>query len=173
MNRYFPAPATSILLLVVWLLLNNSISFGQILLGALLAIVIPMATQPFTDEHPRVKRPMLAIKQLLIVLFDIITANIQVAILIIGPNKKLRPAFVKVPLDMTDALPITLLASTVSLTPGTVSAEVYPISEEHDDWDNKEQKYLLIHVLDLNDESKLIEQIKSRYEAPLKEIFQC
>lgn len=173
MNRYFPAPATSILLLIVWLLLNNSVSFGQILLGSFLAFVIPKITQPFTDDHPKIKRPWLAIKQLLLVLFDIITANIQVAMLIIGPNKKLRPAFIKVPLDMTEALPITLLASTVSLTPGTVSAEVYPISEEHDDWDKQEQKYLLIHVLDLNDEDKLIEQIKKRYEAPLKEIFQC
>lgn len=173
MHRCFPAPATSLLLLIVWLLLNNSVSVGQVLLGAFLAIVIPLITQPFTDEHPKVKRPLLAIKQLLIVLFDIITANIQVAILIVGPNKRLCPAFVKVPLDITDALPITLLASTVSLTPGTVSAEVYPISEEHDDWDDKGQKFLLIHVLHLNDEQKLIEQIKSRYEAPLKEIFQC
>lgn len=173
MNRIIPAPATSLLLLIVWLLLNNSLSFGQILLGSFLAIVIPMITRPFTDEHPRIKRPLLAIKQLLIVLYDIITANIQVALLIVGSNQKLRPAFVKVPLDITDALPITLLASTVSLTPGTVSAEVYPISEEHHDWDNQEQKYLLIHVLDLDDESKLIAQIKSRYEAPLKEIFQC
>ena len=173
MSRFFPAPATSILLLVVWLLLNNSVSFGHILLGGLLAVVIPIITQPFTDEHSRVKRPLLAIKQLLIVLFDIITANIQVAILIVGPNKRLRPAFVKVPLDMTDALPITLLASTVSLTPGTVSAEVYPISEEHNAIDSNEQKFLLIHVLDLKDEQSLIEQIKTCYEAPLKEIFQC
>ncbi|EWH11543.1 monovalent cation/H+ antiporter subunit E [Catenovulum agarivorans DS-2] len=173
MNRYFPAPSTSILLLVIWLLLNNSLSFGQVLLGTILAISIPIFTRPFTEQNPSVKRPALAIKQLLVVLLDIITANIQVAILIVGPNKRLRPAFVKVPLDMTDALPITLLASTVSLTPGTVSAEVYPISEEHHTSDNKTPRYLLIHVLDLQDEAKLIEQIKTRYEAPIKEIFGC
>ncbi|MCU4676786.1 Na+/H+ antiporter subunit E [Catenovulum sp. 2E275] len=173
LKKIFPTPATSLLLLVVWLLLNNSLSAGQIILGSVLAIVIPWVTSPFRDEHSSVKKPFLALKQILIVLYDIITANMQVAVLILGPNKKLRPAFVKVPLDMTDALPITLLASTVSLTPGTVSAEVYPISEEHHISQSDEQKYLLIHVLDLKDEAELIQQIKTRYEAPLKEIFQC
>ncbi len=173
LQRLFPAPATSVLLLVVWLLLNNSLSAGHLILGTLLAILIPLITERFRDEHSSVKKPLLALKQLLIVIYDIITANIQVAILIVGPNKKLRPAFVKVPLDMTDALPITLLASTVSLTPGTVSAEVYPVSEEHHVADPNEQRFLLIHVLDLKDEAELIHQIKTRYEAPLKEIFQC
>lgn len=172
--KLIPAPATSLLLLAVWLLLNNSLSIGHILLGSLLALIIPFFTEPFRDEHAYVKKPILALKQLLIVLYDIITANVQVAILILGPNKKLRPAFVKVPLDMTEALPITLLASTVSLTPGTVSAEIYPITLEHDNQVRKtDQNYLLIHVLDLKDEAELIKQIKQRYEAPLKEIFQC
>lgn len=171
--KVFPAPATSLLLLIVWLLLNNSVSVGHLILGSVLAFLIPLITEPFRDEHAFVKKPLLALKQLLIVLYDIITANVQVAILILGPNKKLNSAFVKVPLDMTEALPITILASTVSLTPGTVSAEVYPIKENHIDDSSNEQKFLLIHVLNLKDESKLIEQIKQRYEAPLKEIFQC
>ncbi|WAJ72446.1 Na+/H+ antiporter subunit E [Catenovulum adriaticum] len=171
--KIFPAPATSLLLLLVWLLLNNSVSVGHLILGSVLAFVIPLLTEPFRDEHAFVNKPLLALKQLLTVLYDIITANVQVAILILGPNKKLRPAFVKVPLDMTEALPITLLASTVSLTPGTVSAEVYPVTENHIDNANLEQKYLLIHVLDLKNENELIQEIKQRYEAPLKEIFQC
>ena len=37
----------------------------------------------------------------------------------------------------------------------------------------QEQRYLLIHVLNLEDEQALIDTIKKRYEAPLKEIFQC
>ena len=35
------------------------------------------------------------------------------------------------------------------------------------------QRWLLIHVLNLSDEAELIASIKQRYEAPLKEIFQC
>lgn len=170
---WLPTPFRSGLLFVVWLLLNNSVSAGHLVLAAVFAILIPLATFPFRVPQPLIIKPGLALKQLIIVLYDIITANLQVALLILGPTKKLRPAFVKVPLDLSHSMPITILASTVSLTPGTVSAEVYPIPESLPKGEKPKQRYLLIHVLDLNDEQELINTIKKRYEAPLKEIFQC
>lgn len=57
---------------------------------------------------------------------------------------------------------ITLLASTISLTPGTVSANL-----------RLDGKTLLVHALDVDDEEVLIEQIRQRYEQPLKEIYEC
>ena len=171
--KWLPAPVLSLLLFIVWLLLNNSVSAGHIVLATILALVIPLATNPFREKQPLIIKPGLALRHLLLVLYDIVTANIQVAILILGPNKKLTPGFVKVPLDLTHSTPITILASTVSLTPGTVSAEVYPCSETFIEGETSEQRFLLIHVLDLKDEQVLINTIKQRYEAPLKEIFQC
>ncbi len=171
--KWLPTPYMSLLLFIVWLLLNNSVSTGHILLAAVLAIVIPLATNPFKVKQPLILKPGLAFRHLMLVLYDIITANIQVAILILGPNKKLTPGFVKVPLDLTHNMPITILASTVSLTPGTVSAEVYPWQESLEEGEIPEQRFLLIHVLNLTDEEALIKTIKQRYEAPLKEIFQC
>ncbi len=170
---WLPTPFRSLLLFIVWLLLNNSYSVGHLILGAILAIAIPWLILPFREPQPLILRPWLAIRHMLLVLYDILTANIQVAFLILGPVKRLRPAFVKVPLDLTHEMPITILASTVSLTPGTVSAEVYPIPETLAPGELPEQRYLLIHVLDLKDEQELINTIKTRYEAPLKEIFQC
>jgi multicomponent K+:H+ antiporter subunit E len=171
--KWLPAPLLSILLFFVWLLLNNSASPGHILLAIILAIVIPWVTSPFRTEQPLIVKPGLAFRHLMLVLYDIITANVQVAILILGPTKKLTPGFVKVPLDLKYSMPITILASTVSLTPGTVSAEVYPCSESFVEGQESEQRFLLIHVLDLKDEQTLINTIKQRYEAPLKEIFEC
>jgi len=171
--KWLPTPFLSLLLFLVWLFLNNSVSLGHILLAVILAVIIPLATSPFRTKQPLIIRPGLAFRHLLLVLYDIITANIQVAILILGPTKKLTPGFVKVPLDLTHSMPITILASTVSLTPGTVSAEVYPWEESMTDNKEPEDRFLLIHVLNLEDEQTLINTIKSRYEAPLKEIFQC
>lgn len=171
--KWLPAPLLSLLLFLVWLLLNNSISTGHLVLAAILAIVIPLVTSPFRTKQPLVIKPGLALRHLMLVLYDIVTANVQVAILILGPTKNLTPGFVKVPLDLTHSMPITILASTVSLTPGTVSAEVYPWSESFTEGQIPEQRYLLIHVLDLKDEQALINTIKQRYEAPLKEIFEC
>ncbi len=171
--KWLPAPSLSLLLFVVWLLLNNSLAPGHLVLAALLAILIPLATSPFRVKQPLIVKPGLAFRHFMLVLYDIITANVQVAILILGPTRNLTPGFVKVPLDLSHGAPITLLASTVSLTPGTVSAEVYPWQESVDEGSDPEQRFLLIHVLNLSDEQALIKTIKERYEAPLKEIFQC
>ena len=171
--KLLPTPYRSILLFGVWLLLNNSVAPGHLLLGAIFAIAIPLLIKPFRKPQPLIIYPFKALRYLMLVLWDIITANVQVAFKILGPNRKLRPSFVKVPLALEHDLPITLLASTVSLTPGTVSAEVYPIAESLPKGQKPEQRFLLIHVLDLDDEQELIDTIKQRYEAPLKEIFQC
>ncbi|KDC52847.1 Na+/H+ antiporter subunit E [Pseudoalteromonas fuliginea] len=171
--RWLPTPFRSLFLFMVWLLLNNSVSVGHLVLATIFAILIPILSFSLREPQPLILKPGLALKQLLIVLYDIVVANLQVALLILGPSKNLRPAFIKVPIDLTHDMPITILASCVSLTPGTVSAEVYPIAESLPESKEPTQRYLLIHVLDLKDEQALIKQIKQRYEAPLKEIFQC
>lgn len=97
------------------------------------------------------------------VLGDIVVANIQVALLVVGPMRRINPGFVAVPLDLQETLPITVLASTVTMTPGTVSAEV-----------TEDRKWLYVHVLDMpEDEQEVIGHIKQRYEAAIKEIFAC
>lgn len=171
--RWLPTPFRSLFLFFIWLLLNNSISLGHIVLGVLLALLIPLLSMSFRDPQPLIVKPWVALRQFFIVLFDIIVANLEVAILIMGPSKNLRPGFVKVPIDLMHEMPITILASCVSLTPGTVSADVYPLINSLNEDGTSEQRYLLLHVLDLDDEQALIQRIKSRYEAPLKEIFQC
>lgn len=161
-RRWLPMPAQSLILFAVWLLLNNTLAAGHILLGAILALGIPLLVSPMQSPQPRVRSHLRAVRYTLMVLYDILVANFEVAVRVIGPMGKLQPAFVAVPLDIEGAVPITILASTISLTPGTVSAEV-----------SEDRRWLYIHVLHLTDEAQLIAQIKSRYEAPLKEIFRC
>ncbi|GAA0787917.1 Na+/H+ antiporter subunit E [Marinobacterium sediminicola] len=160
--RWLPMPVHSLLLFVVWLLLNNSAAPGHLVLGAFLALTIPLLCAPLQIPQPVVRRPLLAVRYVLRVLGDIVVANVEVALLVMGSMRKLQPAFVAVPLELTSELPLTILASTVSLTPGTVSAEL-----------SEDRRWLYVHALHLTDEQALIETIKSRYEAPLKEIFAC
>lgn len=159
---WFPLPTQSLILLLVWLLLNNSLAPGHLLLGALLAWLIPLLVAPLQSIQPGMRHPWRALRYLLVVLMDIIVANFEVARRVLGPLHRLRPAFVAVPLDIEGDLPLTLLANTVSLTPGTVSAEL-----------SKDRRWLYIHALHLEDESAMIAHIKQRYEQPLREIFQC
>lgn len=173
MQRLMPAPFTSLILIIVWLLLNQSVAPVHLFFGLLLAVLLPIITARFREPQPRIAKPLLAARYMLRVLGDIVTANIQVAIIILGPRHKLKPAFVRVPIDIHHSLPLTILANTVSMTPGTVSADIYPHNEAIDPSQPLPQRWLLIHVLDLRDEAKLIASIKQRYEAPLKEIFRC
>ena len=99
---------------------------------------------------------------IVVVLLDIVVASFTVARLTLAPTAKLRPRFVRVPVALADDFALTALASTISLTPGTVSAELSP-----------DREHILIHALDVDDEAALVRTIKERYEAPIKEIFQC
>lgn len=161
-RRRLPHPLLGLTLFVVWLLLANSISTGSVLFALALAVLVPSLTSAFWPDHVRIRRPLLLIPYGLRLLGDIVVANLYVARLILGPAARLRPAFVHMPIDLRDEFAVTLLASTVSLTPGTVSADI-----------SADRRGLLIHVLDLDDADALIAQIKRRYEIPLKETFGC
>lgn len=161
-DRVFPHPWLSVSLLIGWLLLMNSVSFGNLIMAALLACLIPWLTHVFWPRSPH----RLRFGQLLVfvcrVLSDILLANLQVAKLILGPRRQLRPAFVHYPLQLQQDFSISVLASTISLTPGTVSADISP-----------DRSTLLIHGLDVGDEQALIDHIRQRYEEPIREIFEC
>lgn len=161
-RRWFPHPALSVFMLPLWLLLTNSSSAGQLLLGSFLAWLIPWFSQGFWPESLRINKPLILLKFLILVLWDIVIANLILAVRILGPVDKLRPAFMKIPLDIEQEFTITLFASTISLTPGTVSADL-----------NMEGKYLLVHCLHVTDIEASIAEIKRRYETPLREVFEC
>lgn len=91
---------------------------------------------------------------------DILLANITVAMQVLGPERKLRPGFVWVPLELTNIHGISALTSVITLTPGTVTAEL-----------SRDRKYLLVHCLDIDDPQHMIDDIKRRYEAPLRKVF--
>lgn len=161
-RRWLPHPLLSLTLFAVWLLLVNSVSPGSVLFALVLAVLVSSFSNAFWPDHPRIRRPLLLVLYGLNLVWDIVVANLHVARLILGPAARLRPAFVRMPIELRDEFAITLLASTVSLTPGTVSADI-----------SADRRSLLIHALDLDDADALIAQIKRRYETPLKEIFEC
>lgn len=162
MSRLFPHPHLTLLLVVIWLALVNTLSLGHLLLGLFLGWGIVRISRSFLLSVPHLRKPLGLARFLLMVFYDIVLANLHVARLVLGAQSRLRPAFVEVPMDIQDEFLLSLLACVISLTPGTVSAG---LSHDH--------KTLLLHVLDLDDQQQLIKQIKQRYEAPLLEIFEC
>lgn len=155
----FPMPFHAVILILVWLFLND-FSIGHLVLGFILSIGICRLVAPMSDDHPRVKKPFRALRYLLIVLWDILLSNFEVAVRVLSPNSSLCPGVVALPLELEGELPLSILASTISLTPGTVSIDF-----------SEDMKWLYIHVLHMKTEEEVVESIKQRYEAELMEIF--
>lgn len=161
MARLLPHPILSPTLACLWLLLVNSITPGQIFLGLLLGWIIPLLTLRFWPEAVTIRKPLTLLRYIGLLLIDIIMANFTVARLILGDPDRLKPIFVELPLDLTSDLAISLLANSITLTPGTVSARL-----------SEDRRYLLVHALNEADPDALIATIKRRYERPLQEIFE-
>lgn len=162
MRNWLPHPLLTPALAAIWLLLNNTLAPGQVLLGLLLGWAIPRFTLAFWPERVRIRAPRRLLRFAAVFLYDVLVANLAVARLILAGPRALRPAFVVVPLDLTNDLALSLLANTICLTPGTVSARL-----------SADRRHLLVHALDCGDSADLVVTIKTRFEAPLKEIFEC
>lgn len=161
LNRFLPHPILTVVLWAIWLLLNNTLAPGHIVLGFILAVTIPLLTTSFWPEKIVLSNPWVMFKFFWVVIWDILIANMIVAKLILGPNRQLKPGFIVIDLKIQHPLGISILANTISLTPGTVSCDV-----SHD------RKHLKVHALHLENEAETIQEIQQRYETPLIKIFQ-
>jgi len=160
-SRILPHPLISLVLVLVWLLLVNTVTLNALVFGAILGILIPLFTRPYWPEVPRLRSPRMIVEYGLVVLWDIVVANIEVArIILFMPKDKMRPGWITVPLDVRSPEAITVLAGTVTMTPGTVSSDLSACG-----------RALLVHCLHAPDPDAVRDQIKSRYERRLMEIF--
>ena len=161
MTRLFPHPILSVLLVVTWLLLVNDFRWGSLTFGLILSILIPALIAPYWPLRPSLHAGGRLLGYTGLVVWDIIVANIEVAkIVLFKPNDQLRPAWITVPLDLRSPEAIAVLAGTITLTPGTVSCDLSECGHA-----------LLVHCLHAPEPESVVTDIKTRYEARLKEIF--
>ena len=161
MRRWLPHPLLSAALLAMWLLLNQSLSAGHVLLGIVLGIGGGLMVTPLELPRAIVRRPVAIARLAGRVLFDIVRSNIAVSRIILGLRQEERVSgFLTIPLDLRDRYGLAVLAVIITATPGTIWVS----------FDSAKGR-LLIHVLDLIDEATWIRTIKHRYESLLIEIF--
>jgi multicomponent K+:H+ antiporter subunit E len=142
-NWLLPHPFLTLILAIVWMLLQNEVSAGMAVFGIILGIIIPWGTSIWWPDTPKGFR-----------LSKMITYSFMV------PNAKLKPAWIVIPLELREPEAITVLAGTITLTPGTVSADL-----------SDQGHSLLVHVLHTDDPDAVRDEITSRYQRRLLEIF--
>jgi multicomponent K+:H+ antiporter subunit E len=159
MRALIPHPVTSLAIALLWLLLNG-LSNGHLVLAAVLALALPVLLPAPALASPRLASPLAAATLAIVVLFDIVKANLEIALRILGPESRIHPTYVWVPLDIASPQGIAVFASIITMTPGTLSCEV-----------SDDRRWLLVHAFHADDAAAVAAEVKSRYEAPLKEIF--
>jgi multicomponent K+:H+ antiporter subunit E len=162
MARLVPHPHLSALIALIWVLLANEVGAGTVLLAAALGIAVPLVTSVYWSRRPRIGAPLLAVQYGVIVLWDIVVANIQVAYLVLfRRGDSLKSRFVTIPLDAQTPEAIAVLAGTITMTPGTVSSDL-----------SADGRALLVHCLETSDPAGTVDRIKQRYERRLLRIFE-
>lgn len=169
MRRCFPHPFIFALLLAMWLLFNQSLAPGDVVLGMLLAFGASRAfgslqaspDAPWIPANP-LRRMITAMGLAWLVLVDIVNSNIGVARIIVHPaTRRQTSGFLEIPLHLRHPAGLAVLACIITATPGTTWARYDSV-----------RGILTMHILDLLDEAAWIRIIKNRYERRLLEIFE-
>jgi multicomponent K+:H+ antiporter subunit E len=161
-TRWLPFPVVSASLLAMWLLLNQALTVGHLVLGCVLGLGGALALAALQMPRARIRRPAAIARLFFLVLHDIVRSNVAVARIILRPGRRHRTSgFMSIPLDLRDPYGLATLACIITSTPGTLWVGFDPA-----------KGVLMIHVLDLIDENAWIATIKHRYERLLLEIFE-
>ncbi|KAA2212128.1 Na+/H+ antiporter subunit E [Teichococcus oryzae] len=160
MSRILPHPVVSAALFIMWLLMNQTVSPGPALVGAVLALLGGWALALLRPGRPRLGPARAVLRLTGVVLVDIARSNLAVARVILSRQKSHYSSFVHVQLRLRNPQALAILACILTAAPGTAWIEFDP-----------EEGWLLLHVLDLPDQDSWAHIIQNRYEKPLMEIF--
>lgn len=161
MKNLVPFPLLSLSLLVFWLLLQQSIGLGQVILGVVVALLAGRALAALQPDRPRIRKPLKIVHLMALVAIDVLRSNLAVARIVIEGRRRTHTAgFITLPLELTDRSGLAILSCILTATPGSAWLEY-----------DQTRNTVLIHVLDLVDEQTWIDTIKNRYERLLLEIF--
>jgi multicomponent K+:H+ antiporter subunit E len=160
MTRWLRYPFISLAVAGVWLLMNQSVASGHILLGVLIGLAAGGLLAALELPGGILRRPLAALRLTIAVATDVARSNIAVARIVLG-TRPVHPGFMTLALDIRSPYALAALAVIITATPGTLWVSFDECTAE-----------LTIHVLDLVDESEWVETIKHRYESYLMEIFE-
>lgn len=151
-----------LLLLALWLLLNQSAGAADVLIGSAVALGGTLAYARLRSPGRRIRARAWAITELFaLVLADIVRSNLAVGRIVLGLHRTRRTAgFLTLPLEVSDPRALAAMACIITATPGTSWVRY-----------DRMRNLLTIHILDLVEEEAWIRLFRQRYERRLLEIF--
>ena len=119
----------SVLLFLLWLILNANITLEIVLLGVVLVALVLLAMTRLTDysfkrECKLWKKLPVAIAYVFVLLWEILKANRMVARIILNRKIKVEQTVAYVDIDLKTDFCKMIMANSITLTPGTITASV-------------------------------------------------
>jgi multicomponent K+:H+ antiporter subunit E len=153
---------TFVLVLALWLALNETVAPGQVIVGSLIALGASLAFARLHPERRGARRPLAILKLLGSLVADVVRSNAAVFVIVLGLNRRKRVAgFLEMPVEVQTPEALAAMACIVTATPGTSWVRY-----------DRDARRVTIHVLDLVDPDEWVRLFKARYEGRLKEIFE-
>jgi multicomponent Na+:H+ antiporter subunit E len=92
--------------------------------------------------------------------WELVLANVRVALDVVRPEHAIRPAVVAIPLDATSDGEILLLSALINITPGSVTIDV-----------TDDRRTLYVHVMHVESVEATRRQIKDGFERRVLQLF--
>jgi multicomponent Na+:H+ antiporter subunit E len=159
-----------ILSFLVWVALTNIRDIQEVIAGLFLSLIVCFVAGHFLITTAKSKnlfiRSITSIKYFFIFIWEMIKANIHVAYIVIHPKLPIRPGIVKIKTNLTKDSARTVLANSITLTPGTMTVDINPDKNEY-----------YIHWIDIisknpSDVKENSEKISNKFEKILAEVFE-
>ncbi|WP_370575274.1 Na+/H+ antiporter subunit E [Methanomethylovorans sp.] len=164
MKIYIPLAAVFGL---IWCFIHGTIDLKSFVFGFLLGLLIIRPFRFLYRPESNFKlfsppnRIISIIRYLMVLIKEIIKANIVVAKIVTKPKINIKPGIIAVPIRCKTDLGITGIANTITLTPGTITVD---ISDDH--------SVLYVHCLDASDPAAVCASIRDDLEKYILEAFE-
>ena len=149
----------NLLIAFIWALLHDQFTFLNLSIGFILGLVLLYVFRKSMGTDCYAERVWIFIKLFAYFVKEVIVANIIVIRQVLAPKLNIRPGIFALPLDVKTDVQITILASMISLTPGTLSMHV-----------SDDRKYLFVHSIDIDNADEMIKTIKNTFEKGILEV---
>ncbi len=118
-----------ILLFALWLILNGRITLEIFIFGVIIAALIYLFMCKFMNfsikKDLRLMRNVgYGIVYFFVLLKEIFVSNFKVMAIIINKNIPIKPAMTEVRIDLETRMAKTILANSITITPGTITVKI-------------------------------------------------
>jgi multicomponent Na+:H+ antiporter subunit E len=145
----------NLLLALAWAVLQGEFSLGTLLTGYVFGylVLLALVRGGVLAASPYIGRVHRVMGLALFFFWELVRANLRLALDVATPRYHMRPGIIAVPLDATKDAEILLLSMLINLTPGSVALDVSP-----------DRKVLYVHVMYIDTPDAARNEIKSGFE---------